>query len=205
MVEVQTTVSMVPVKNECFRMIVHLQAIAMLDNKPSLVSWHGPKKREFILTMFYRKQTHIDSSPTYEHRYSKCTSNKKLDIATQTMSLMRRGGGSTIWLWMTAIDSTSNNRISLFKKCDCDTIERATFTIRYIWTPSYQGHDFSILHDTAVSQLMRCSNNSRISIFNVARHTDHKKSQIYSYGLLTHMRIHLQLYFEDFWSVSLAM
>ena len=97
-VKVQTTVSMVPVKNEHFRMIVHLQAIAMLDSKPSLISRHGPKKWEFILMMFYRKQTHIDSSPTYEHKYSKCTSNKRLDIVTQTMTLMRQGSRSTIWL-----------------------------------------------------------------------------------------------------------
>jgi hypothetical protein len=37
-VEVQTTISVVPIKKDRFRMIVNLRALAMLDNGPSMVS-----------------------------------------------------------------------------------------------------------------------------------------------------------------------
>jgi hypothetical protein len=37
-VEVQTTVSVVQVKKERFRMVINLRAMAMLDSGPSIVS-----------------------------------------------------------------------------------------------------------------------------------------------------------------------
>jgi hypothetical protein len=37
-VEVQTTISVVPVKKDQFRMIINMRALAMLDNGPSIVS-----------------------------------------------------------------------------------------------------------------------------------------------------------------------
>ena len=75
-VEVQTTISVVPVKKDRFRMIVSLRALAMLDNGPSMVSVTtvmDAMDAEDFSTPSNRKRTTIDPRPpSHRHQRSKC-------------------------------------------------------------------------------------------------------------------------------------
>jgi hypothetical protein len=84
-VEVQTTVSVVQVKKERFRMVVNLRAMAMLDSSPSIVSgFLRSVRRKRITGMWLQK---ADS-----HRLKTMAGNSRIREPTFRAPIKRKVG-----------------------------------------------------------------------------------------------------------------
>jgi hypothetical protein len=97
-VEVQSTISVVPVKKDRYRMVINLRALAMLDGGPSMVRRITQTEKKLILRLTYRKQIANGLRPSsYKHHTSKLQSSAKLDIQILTTKSLMLDIKLAIW------------------------------------------------------------------------------------------------------------
>ena len=100
-VEVQSTISVVPVKKDRYRMVINLRALAMLDGGPSMVRRITQTEKKLILRLTYRKRIANGLRPSsYKHHTSKLQSSAKLDIQILTTKSLMLDIKLAIWEWM---------------------------------------------------------------------------------------------------------